>query len=168
MHHPFLQSSLLKEYESASAVFEAMSQMRKVWESYKPEGSLKRSDMAMIINVARLTDDGKNPVTISKLAKGIHHSVPGVSQKISFLEKTGYVTREADEADRRIVYVTLTPKGKTMSDNNLRSILGRMERTLGRIGPEKTAELISLIHPLRQAAEEVLKEEAQTKGENRP
>lgn len=56
------------------------------------------------------------PYTLGELAKQMAVSAPTMSNTITVLETRGWVTRERDSHDRRIVYVTLSAQGREMLD----------------------------------------------------
>jgi DNA-binding MarR family transcriptional regulator/GNAT superfamily N-acetyltransferase len=54
--------------------------------------------------------------TITAIAKEIGHSHPSVSKIITEMSDKGYVTERKDKADGRTNIVSLSPKGKTITD----------------------------------------------------
>lgn len=56
------------------------------------------------------------PYTLGELAKQMAVSAPTMSNTITMMEERGWVTRERDTHDRRVVYVTLSPYGREMLD----------------------------------------------------
>ncbi len=150
MNWDFLQTG---EYAKARQMFQEMDQMRMAWAQLQPVG-LRRSEIGTLGAVAHLTGCKTGPVTISALAQEMHLSVPGVSQKVSELEKQGYLRRVAAKHDRRVVTVQLTGKGQKAAENSLRDFLRRIESTLARLGNEDVDTLFFLMHKLRLALEE--------------
>jgi len=56
------------------------------------------------------------PITSSTLSKNIHLSASTVVGIIDRLEARGLIKRERDTKDRRLVYVTVTEKGRELAD----------------------------------------------------
>lgn len=54
------------------------------------------------------------PYTLGELAKQMAVSAPTMSNTISMMEERGWVTRERDTHDRRVVYVALSEYGREM------------------------------------------------------
>jgi len=54
------------------------------------------------------------PYTLGELARQMAVSAPTMSNTVSVLEERGWVTRERDTIDRRVVYVALSPNGREM------------------------------------------------------
>jgi DNA-binding MarR family transcriptional regulator len=54
--------------------------------------------------------------TITAIARVIGHSHPSVSKIIGEMSKKGYITEKKDKSDGRTTLVTLSPKGKTITE----------------------------------------------------
>lgn len=83
---------------------------------------------------------GRDYVTIGELAERLrirHHSAVGLVDRLA---AQGWVSREAAQADRRQVYVTLTSKGLQL----LEQLSATHREELRRIGPELSELLIRL------------------------
>lgn len=147
-----------KEYSDAATMMDEMNHLRRVWANFKPAPPLKRSDIMLLGTIHRLCNTQSQPVTVSRLAQMMQQSPPGISQKVSFLEHLGYVTRTADEADRRVVYISITPKGIQVAQSGLQHFLSNIQKALDILGTQKTTQLLQLINELRQAIEHMSKE----------
>lgn len=145
------------EYAHAQQLFEAMNRMRAVWGQLQPVG-MRRSEIGVLGAVDHLEKSGAKAVSISSLAREMGQSVPGVSQKVSELEKQGYLRRLADKKDRRVVTVALTPKGRKVAEACLRDFLLRIEEALARMGEEKSGALFALMQQLTEALETIAPE----------
>ena len=75
---------------------------------------------------------------------------PDVTRLVDRLEKAGLVQRERCERDRRVVFVKITPVGRT----KLKSIEGPgdelLHRLVGHLGKTRLRELISLLEATRK------------------
>lgn len=54
----------------------------------------------------------ENPRNMSVIAQKLHVTVSTLTINMNGLEKKGYICRERSQKDKRVVYVTLTDKGK--------------------------------------------------------
>ena len=115
------------EFRQARQLFEIMNRMRGVWGRLRPVG-MRPSELSTLVALARLEETGHGPVTIGTLAKEMGQSLPGVSQKVSELEKQGCLKRVTDERDRRVVTVGLTAPGRKVAGDALRSYLEKLSR----------------------------------------
>ncbi|MGP5614430.1 MarR family winged helix-turn-helix transcriptional regulator [Corynebacterium variabile] len=57
------------------------------------------------------------PLTAARLADMLHMSRAGVSKHLRRLEDRGLVVRQASDADRRTAEVTVTDRGRTLTDS---------------------------------------------------
>lgn len=51
-------------------------------------------------------------ISVNQAAKHLSVSLSAVSQLADSLQSDGYISRQNDEKDRRIIYMSVTPKGK--------------------------------------------------------
>ncbi len=140
------------QYAQALRLFEQMHNLRKMWMSFEMMPPLKHSDMILLSTLSHMLS--KHPkVTVSALAKALHQSVPGISQKVSFLEKEGYISRISDDSDRRVAYLHMTEKGVKVTGDALRFMLGNMQAALNRLGEERAQQLILLLEEFGKIAQ---------------
>jgi len=67
--------------------------------------------------ITLMTVEEQGPVTASAIAKYIHLSPSTVIGILDRLEAKGLIRRERDLKDRRLVWVSLTEKGKVLTEN---------------------------------------------------
>jgi DNA-binding MarR family transcriptional regulator len=70
------------------------------------------ADLSPSLASALVTIELRGPVTLGQLAVHERVTPPSVTRMAATLEERGLVRREADPADRRIAYLSLTPEGK--------------------------------------------------------
>ena len=150
---------LRQEYTLTAAVAEAMNHLRMVWTGIRPKPPITRSDLFLLSAIKRFSAEEGKKITVGSLARGMHQSPPGISQKVSMLEDAGYLRRRADKADRRVVCIEITPKGNQVVSQSMKEFAGRMEEALQKMGSEKTDTLLSLMQELSEHLEGVKKEE---------
>lgn len=153
-------------YANAAALFAQMDSLRKVWANFRPAPPLTHSDLMMLGTVDKLRHQSEEPVTISRLARHMHQSAPGISQKVSVLEEMGYVKRTAHKTDRRVAYIALTPKGAAVAQTTMREFFGRMEQALAILGPQKVQNLLALMRELTDAIQAVQAGQNEMQGGN--
>lgn len=67
----------------------------------------------------------------SSLARAVGRAATSFTPVLDKLERAGYIQRIADTADRRAVYIELTPKGASIQ-NEVCALLERIEREFKR------------------------------------
>jgi DNA-binding MarR family transcriptional regulator len=82
------------------------------------------------------------PVTVSRLGADLGLSSGAVTALVDRLEQHGMVRRERDAADRRRVYVALTPKARQLGSELLAPIGERIQRAIGDLG-EREVEAVA-------------------------
>jgi DNA-binding MarR family transcriptional regulator len=77
--------------------------------------SLRRQDEATGLSASRLSALSvvvfAGPVTISQLARAEQVSTPTMTRMLAGMERDGFLKRERDANDRRVIWIRATPKG---------------------------------------------------------
>ena len=95
----------------------------------------------LMLGIAGFTDSGKG--TVSELAEFLqerHHSVVGLIDRATL---SGLVRRETDASDRRVVLVSLTPRGRSILKRlsvQHREEVNRMREELLRFASQSASE----------------------------
>ncbi|MDX2161529.1 MAG: MarR family transcriptional regulator [bacterium] len=93
--------------------------------------------------------------TLSELAKQTQVTLPTMSNTISTLEERGWVSRERDAQDRRVVWIEITPLGREIyqqaQDHMIDQIAALLE-TLSRDEQEQVSGALSMLNAAFAAA----------------
>jgi DNA-binding MarR family transcriptional regulator len=81
-------------------------------------------------------------------------STGATTNRIDGLEAAGLVQRERDPSDRRGVIVTMTPKGRSVTDRAVTAIAASEQRVLGHLSPDDQDELNALLRRIMLAFEQ--------------
>ena len=84
-----------------------------------------------------------------------HLKPPTVSVLLRRMEEEGYISRVADEQDRRAVRVTLTDKGRDFDRDHLRRLSTNDHLAMRGLSPEEQATLEALLLRVRDNLSEV-------------
>lgn len=103
------------------------------------------------------------PMTQSALAEAINVSGATISSTINTLEARGWVTRERDVTDRRVVWVKITADGKAMLDGMSKQFEGKIAAALDTLTPTQHHALdggldalhLVFLHVLQQISSDV-------------
>lgn len=90
------------------------------------------------------------PVTTSEIANKIGVTLAAVTHQINALELEGLIERLQDESDRRLVFITLSAKGKDQLANLKKEFSNKIKKLTDFLGEEDT---LSLIHLVKKIAE---------------
>ena len=68
-----------------------------------------------------------------------------ISQRLDKLEEAGLVRRQRDRDDRRIVHISLTPRGRRLADRVFAAIMEQEQRMLGSLAGAERDRLETLL-----------------------
>jgi DNA-binding MarR family transcriptional regulator len=91
----------------------------------------------------------ERPHNLSELAEKQAVSLPTMSNSISTLVERGWVTRTRAPHDRRMVMVELTPAGRTVLEDMMRSAAAGVGQILNSLSQEECDQLLAGLDVLR-------------------
>ena len=103
---------------------------------------------------------GEQPTIARQLARQTGRSPAALSKTLAKLEQRGYITRQADPADRRAALVRLTEEGVEIVDTLFPRQLAAEVRILGGMSPERRAQIIEGLAQLVDVMETGLRDTA--------
>ena len=98
------------------------------------------------LDVIRKLQKSQGKVKISDISDALSIPRPGVTRVVKELEDKGYVKKEPSSTDARITIITITPKGKVLSDKYDRNYYCRLNPYLESISEEEADVMIETIH----------------------
>jgi DNA-binding MarR family transcriptional regulator len=101
-------------------------------------------------NVLRILRGEGGPLPCLEIADRLIAVVPGITGLIDRLEGLGLVTRERSTEDRRVVYVTITPKALDLLARLDEPVKALHRRLLGHLTAAELADLIRLLEKARR------------------
>lgn len=119
-----------KEYEMLATFRYALRQFLRFSETAARQAGITPQQHQAILAIAGSPD--QDQITVSELAERLqirHHSAVGLVDRLAAQD---LVTREPGEADKREVYISLTPQGKDI----LAQLSAAHRQELRRIGPQ--------------------------------
>ena len=89
-----------------------------------------------------------DPKNMSTIAKELSVTVGTLTIAMNSLVKKGYVTRERGQEDRRVVYISLSEKGRKAYTHHERFHQQMIREVLDGLGPEETEVLLKSLKKL--------------------
>lgn len=89
--------------------------------------------------------DSKYRVTFSELAQETNHSKPTITEVVNKFIMQNCVYRERSEEDRRVFYIYLTPKGKSIARTQETIQLKLIERIQRNLSDDEIIQFITLL-----------------------
>ena len=97
--------------------------------------------------------DHHGPLTLGALAEFEGVAPPSITKVVAILEEDGLVTRSADPGDKRVSYVSTTPKGAALNDESRRRrtawLAGRIQQ-LTPVQQQQLADALDVLDLLAQ------------------
>ncbi|WP_027717634.1 MarR family winged helix-turn-helix transcriptional regulator [Desulfovirgula thermocuniculi] len=87
-------------------------------------------------------------MTVSEMAEEHGVSLSAVTAMVDRLHRLGYVERQRDEADRRVVWLSLTPEGEELVRSCLASRRAVLEHYLSRLPAQDVVALVGIFEKL--------------------
>ena len=102
-------------------------------------------------NVLRiLRGAGRNGLCRHEVRDRLVAQVPDVTRLLDRMEEGGYVDRERDESDRRLVATRITPAGLALLDELEKPVAAVHQRQLGHMTEAQLRTLIGLLEVARE------------------
>ncbi len=103
-------------------------------------------------NVLRILRGNAKPLQVYRVADRMLTREPDITRLFDRLVRADLVERTRCEADRRVVWVSLTTKGKELADELDRPVMTLHRKQLGRLGIRKLRLLSELLEEVRTEA----------------
>jgi MarR family transcriptional regulator, organic hydroperoxide resistance regulator len=95
-----------------------------------------------------------NGVSSGELSERLFLSTPRVASALNSLSKKGFIERQRDENDKRIVIVTITETGKSFVMEEHEEAISMLEKTLQKLGEEDAKEFVRILKRITEIAAE--------------
>lgn len=145
-----------------SKLHEAFILLNRIHHRFHRLAKIDFREFSALVNIARKEKQPNAGITMGQLAKLYNISLPAASNLIKKIEADGFVIRQTDKADRRVVRVRLTEEGKREIERAAEYGAGIGKKIEEKFGEENIDKLIALINDLSDAVTDVIKEEKET------
>lgn len=98
---------------------------------------------------------GRNGVPSGDLSEKLDLTTPRVASALNSLAKKGFIERNRDENDKRLVIVTITEPGKSFMMEEYNKLISMMQQTLQKLGEKDAQELIRIIKRIKDITNEM-------------
>jgi DNA-binding MarR family transcriptional regulator len=87
-------------------------------------------------------------VTVADLSRELRHDSGAMTRLVDQLEARGWLARQRNREDRRIVELSLTPEGNAMADSLIPLVVGTLNTILDDFTREEVQQLQTLLRRL--------------------
>lgn len=91
--------------------------------------------------IFRVLLERPQPITAGDLAREWNYDTGAMTRMLDRLEEKGFIQRTRSQADRRVVHLELTDKGRALADRMRQAAIGALNRHLGDFSPEEVEQL---------------------------
>ena len=105
-------------------------------------GPFNQTEMQMIGEILANRERGKRIIS-SRLAEALGITRSAVSQMVNKLETKGVVRRVPDSRDKKIAYIELSDKARSIYEESRARVNGLLERIVAKLGAEKVEHFIT-------------------------
>ena len=111
----------------------------KVFHNILPFNNTELQFMKVIV----LADEAGKRVISSDIARSLGITRSAVSQMVNKLESKGVVRRVPDSRDKKIAYIELSDKARSIYEESRARVNGLLERIVAKLGEEKVEHFIT-------------------------
>jgi DNA-binding MarR family transcriptional regulator len=137
------------------AISEIMQSLRRIFKAiqdYSHEVSIRFGITGPQLWTLKTMSQDRN-LSLSELSKRMYLHPSTITGVIDRLEKRGYVSRDRDREDRRVIKVQLTPKGKRLAKRAPNPVQGKMIYGLRNLGNRRLHAIYNSIRELVEIME---------------
>lgn len=109
----------------------------------------------------------QGPMRPGEITTALGILVPATSRLLRDLELDGFISRQADDRDRRATIVTLTESGSTALESFQSSRRAAMQVMLGRLGEDEREELAALFERIERIVRDAANAETRSSAPDR-
>lgn len=150
---------MTEHHDATMQIFSTIFRFRKLSVPTTLCATLSPGEMSMMIALNAYHGKlQKEVLPVCELSRRLHTTQPAATQLVNRLEAKGLVERKNDEADRRTVLVSVTPRGYKTFEKEYEAALSAGDKVLDRMGIERAEQLLGLLDELAGIYAEVIDE----------
>lgn len=138
----------MENYDLALKLMSTIKKLKKLNMNKLHNCNITSSQMSMLHQIYYKNLSLEKPITVSQISKDSHQTLSATTQIINSLDKEGYIKREIDKDDRRIIRITLTKKGTDYIKEHHDKLLIYTQNIITKIGQEQTYKFIEIIEQI--------------------
>ena len=123
-------------------LFQLMKQFPRPKLKQSSIDGLTRSEYELLVMLVMNHDKDKTALSVTELSNLLQITPAGVTHLINPLEETGYIERQQDPNDRRIVLIGLTDKGTQVAEALISEVQENLIGLVNHLGEEDSKTLI--------------------------
>lgn len=145
--------------DTIEALFKVVHRFHKCRPKFRGNGNLANVEFFILCGISVMLEGREEGITLGELIRETDMSMSAASKKITILEKKGLIKRHTSGTDRRNIYITLTEKGREISDREKALKHEWIKQVIARMGIDDTRQMLDLMNKMFDIIEEVEKEQ---------
>ena len=137
----------MDDYFQTNAI---LSKFSRHYIDLKKDLPVRPSEMG-VLNILAQTP---GPHTALMLKELLGVSKPMIAAHLSVLEKKGYITKQQSAEDKRVYFLSPTPKALELVADAREKMQSQLDEIIRRVGEERFAQLVSLAEEVNQVLED--------------
>ena len=133
-----------EQAELVTQLIQAFQHMKR-GHSNLPKMPIRKSEMLTLMQIKKVCEINPSGIIFRDLASILNLAPPTITPLINTLVKKTFVERVRSEADRRVVYIRLTDKGRAFLDQSERHFNAGVHALVTHLGVADTSELIRIV-----------------------
>lgn len=138
----------------AQELSRTIQQFMKIVKQQGTHHGIKRSEFMLLVTLAQQTVSDSRGMKVSELSAQLQITPAAVTHMINSLEEEGFVERQADPSDRRIVLVKVTVKGQQLVDQLYAEHFQEIKALVEFLGEQDSQEFIRILSIVATYAKE--------------
>ena len=130
---------------TAQKLFRSFMQFSKAQWHQRSIAGCTPSEIRVLFSIKKGVKPDATDIKVSEISKLLHVTSPTVTQLLKGLEASGLIERNIDPADRRAVGITLTEKGKMVTQQAADAFLASFQGLTEYLGEEQSNQLAELL-----------------------
>ena len=130
---------------TAQKLFRSFMQFGKAEWHQRSIAGCTPGEIRVLFSIKKGVKPDATDIKVSEISKLLHVTSPTVTQLLKGLEANGLIERNIDPADRRAVGITLTEKGKMVTQQAADAFLASFQGLTEYLGEEQSNQLAELL-----------------------
>lgn len=110
------------------------------------KNGVSMAQLTLMKTIRHNTLDSDRNTSISDIQKHLFTSTAAISKMLGILEKKGYINRDINKQNRRLLIITLTPKGREILEYLEKEIDKNLTEIITRLGKSEVEQLVKSIN----------------------
>jgi len=138
--------------ELAQELFQLMKRFPRPNLALGARKDMSRSEYELLGMLAMRMEGNQNALSVSEISNFLQITPAGVTHMLNPLEMKGLIERLKDPSDRRVVLISVTPKGVEVAQSLMVEVQEKLTGLIDFLGEDDSRKLIDLMNKVIEFA----------------